>query len=176
MPGRPLSRRATVGTAALLALPLTLPLGLGACDIDPPARTAGTGGADAEPPEDAALVASVAAAVATAAGTVAAASAVAPTLAGRLDALSASHAAHLDLLADALPDNEVTTPDGIGVPGRPPAALAAVRRTEQQLLRTLREACVGASSGDLARVLASMAASTSQHLATLSEKSARTVL
>ena len=53
------------------------------------------------------------------------------------------------------------------MPAGPQRALRAVRRSERQLLRVLRDGCVGAASGDLARVLASMAASTSQHVAAL---------
>lgn len=145
---------------------LLLPVGATACDIDPPARDTDDG-ATPQPPEDSALVAAVAAAVTDAAATVAAASEVAPALATRLTPLAQAHAAHLELLLGAIPDAEVPTAEALGVPGRPPAALAAVRRSEQSLLRTLRESCVAAASGDLARVLASMAGSVSQHVAAL---------
>jgi len=152
---------------------LLLPWAASACEIDPPLREDASGKPVAAPPEDSALVASVVAAVSAAADLVAAASAVAPALASRLDILGRAHAAHLDLLVGAVPDADVPTPGAAPVPARPARALADVRRSEQRLLRTLRDACVDAASGDLARVLASMAASVSQHLAILSPEPAR---
>ena len=146
---------------------LLLPLVVSACDIDPPPREDAAGEPVVEPPEDSALVASVVAAVSAAAEVVAAASDVTPTLAARLDGLARDHAAHLDLLVGAVADADVPSPGAVSVPARPALALAAVRRSEQRLLRTLRQSCVAAASGDLARVLASVAASVSQHLATL---------
>jgi len=146
---------------------LLLPLVVSACDIDPPPREDASGEVVPEPPEDSALVASVVAAVSAAADVVAAASDVTPALAARLDGLARDHAAHLDLLVGAVADADVPSPGAVSVPARPAPALAAVRRSEQRLLRTLRESCVAAASGDLARVLASIAASVSQHLATL---------
>lgn len=170
MPVRPLSRRTTVGSALLF--PLALPLSLAACDIDPPLREDSSGGPVVEPPEDSALVASAVAALSAAADVVTAAADVSPALAARLDGLARARAAHLDLLAGAVPDAERPTPGTASVPARPAAALVAVRRSEQRLLRTLRDACVAASSGDLARVLASAAASVSQHLTALSPEPA----
>jgi hypothetical protein len=49
----------------------------------------------------------------------------------------------------------------------PAAALHAVRRSEQRLRAALADAAGRAESGALARLLASMSASTSQHLASL---------
>jgi len=151
---------------------LLLPWVVSACDIDPPLREDASGGPVAAPPEDSPLVASVVVAVSEAADLVAAASEVAPALATRLDSLGRAQAAHLDLLVGAVPEADVPTPGTANVPVRPAPALAAVRLSEQRLLRTLRDACVAAASGDLARVLASMAASVSQHLATLSPEPA----
>lgn len=139
-----------------------------ACDIDPPPREDAVGEALAEPPEDTALVAAVVVAVSAAADVVIAAADTAPALAARLDGLAQAHAAHLERLVGAVADADVPAPAVVSVPARPGAALDAVRRSEQRLLRTLRESCVVAASGDLARVLASMAASVSQHLAILS--------
>lgn len=167
MPAPPLSRRTTVGSALLA------PLTLSACEIDPPARESAAGEPVPEPPEDSALVASVVAAVVAAAGTVSVAEATAPALTARLAGLAAAHAAHRDLLVGALPDTEVPTAGSTPAPPGPAAALLAVRRSEQQLLRTLRASCVAASSGDLARVLASMAGSISQHVATLTPQAPR---
>lgn len=165
MPARPLSRRTTVGSALLL--PLALPLSVSACDIDPPVRQDASGEPVAEPPEDSALVASVVAAVVAASGVVASASAASPGLSERLADLARAHAAHLDLLLGAVPDADEPVAATPTVPARPERALGAVRRSEQRLLRILRASCVDAASGDLARVLASMAASVSQHVTTL---------
>ncbi len=159
MPGRPLTRRAAVGTA------LATPVLLAGCDIDPPARGDGAAPATAPPPEDSALVASVVAALVLARSVLEAATLADPDLTSRLDSLATAHAAHLDVLLGAVPD-AATTPSAPPVVTAP-AALTAVRRSEQRLLREVRRGCVDAASGDLARVLASVAASTAQHAATL---------
>lgn len=158
MPGRPLSRRRAVGSA------LAAPLVVAACDIDPPARD-DTSPASPPPPEDAELVDAVVAELVRAEGVLT--GAAASGLTARLDPLVAAHAAHRELLAGAVADAELPGASPARVPDAPDRALAAVRRSEQRLLRQLREACVGAASGDLARVLASVAASTAQHSATL---------
>jgi hypothetical protein len=161
VPGRPLSRRTTLGSA------LAAPLVLAACDIDPPPRADPPSSATPEPPEDAELVASVVAALVRARGVLDAALAAAPELGPRLDPVVAAHAAHLDVLVGAVPDSEVPTATPPSLPTQPAAALAAVRRSEQRLLRAARTGCLESRSGDLARVLASVAASTSQHSASL---------
>ena len=161
MPGRPLSRRTTLGSA------LAAPIVLAGCDIDPPPRADPTSSASPEPPEDAELVAAVVAALVRAQGVLDAARQAVPDLATRLDPVAAAHAAHLDVLVGAVPDSEVPTADPPSLPSRPPAALDAVRRSEQRLLRQVRTGCLDARSGDLARALASVATSTSQHAAAL---------
>ena len=158
MPGRPLSRRTAVGSA------LVAPLALAACDIDPPARDDASP-ASPQPPEDAELVTSVVVELVRAEGVLAAAAATGLT--ARLAPLAAAHAAHRQVLVGAVADAELPDASPARVPDAPDRALAAVRRSEQQLLRQLREACIGAASGDLARVLASVAASTAQHSAAL---------
>lgn len=160
MPVRPLSRRTTLGSA------LAAPLVLAACDLDPPARD-DSPTATPPPPEDSELVATVVAALVDAGAVLAAATAAVPALDPRLEPLVAAHTAHRDLLAGAVPDAELPTPAPATVPPQSAPAIRAVRRSEQQLLRTLRDGCLGASSGDLARVLASMTASTSQLVAAL---------
>lgn len=161
MPGRPLSRRTTLGSA------LVAPLALAACDIDPPVRESESSPATPPPPADSELVAAVVAALSRAQALLAAAAAAVPSLEDRLAPVSASHAEHLDVLAGAVPEAELPTPAPASVPSRILPALAAVRRSEQRLLREVRDACLGAASGDLARVLASIVASTSQHSAAL---------
>ena len=97
----------------------------------------------------------------------AAATAAVPSLGERLEPVSTAHAEHLDVLVGALPEADVPTAEPPTVPTRILPALQAVRRSEQRLLRDVREGCLAAASGDLARVLASVAASTSQHSAAL---------
>lgn len=163
MPGRPLSRRTALGSAAVA------PLALAACDIDPPTRESRSSAATPPPPEDSELVAAVVAALVRAQSVLDAAVTSAPSLGARLDPVRTAHAAHLDVLAGAVPDAELPTGAPVSVPSRAPRALAAVRRSEQRLLREVREGCLAAASGDLARVLASVAASTAQHSAALAQ-------
>ncbi|MBS2937471.1 hypothetical protein KDN32_06925 [Nocardioides sp. J2M5] len=160
-----ISRRTTLGSA--LATPVLLPLALGGCDIDPP-RAEPAPGQTAPPPEDSALVASVVAELVRAEAVVAAAVAAVPSLAERLAPVADAHAAHREVLAGAVPDADLPTAEPVTVAPRIVPALRTVGRSEQRLLRAAREACLVAASGDLARVLASVAASTSQHAAALS--------
>ncbi|RYB95442.1 hypothetical protein EUA93_14490 [Nocardioides oleivorans] len=165
MPGRPLSRRTTVGAA--LAAPLAVPV-LAGCDVDPPAASSTGGPAPVQdPPEDAELVATVVAALVRAQSVLEAATLSVPSLGRRLEPLGAAHAAHLDVLVGAVPDADRPTAPPPTVAPQIVGALRAVRRSEQRLLREVRSGCLAAASGDLARVLASVAASTAQHTAAL---------
>lgn len=161
MAGRSLSRRTTLGSA------LAAPIVLAACDIDPPPRASGTSSPTPEPPEDSALVASVVGELVRAQAVLAAAAAAVPALGPRLDPVRTSHTEHLDVLVGAVPEADVPTASPPRIAAQAEAALAAVRRSEQRLLREVRTGCLAAASGDLARVLASVAASTSQHAAAL---------
>lgn len=161
MPGRPLSRRTALGAAA------AAPLFLAACDIDPPAHEGRSTSATPPPPEDSELVAGVVAALVRAQSVLDAATTAVPALADQLEPVRAAHAAHLDVLAGAVPEAELPTGGPVSVPSQAQRALAAVRRSEQRLQREVREACLDAASGDLARVLASVVASTAQHGAAL---------
>ena len=161
MPGRRLSRRTTLGSA------LAAPIVLAACDIDPPPRATGTSSPTPEPPEDSELVATVVGSLVRAIAVLDAASAAVPALGPQLDPVATAHATHLAVLVGAVPEADVPTASPPRIAARPEAALAAVRRSEQRLLREVRAGCLGAASGDLARVLASVAASTSQHAAAL---------
>jgi hypothetical protein len=167
VPGRRLSRRTTLGSA------LAAPVALAACDIDPPPRSTGTSSAAPESPEDSELVAGVVGALVRAQGVLDAAAAAVPDLGPRLEPVRAAHAEHLDVLVGAVPEAGMPTDGTAAVPARPQPALDAVRRSEQRLLREVRTGCLAAASGDLARVLASIAASTSQHAATLAPGAAR---
>ena len=161
MPGRPLSRRTTLGSA------LAAPLVLAACDIDPPSRGSESSPATPPPPDDAELVGAVIAALVGAQAVLAAAAAAVPGLGARLEPVITAHAEHLAVLVGALPEADLPTAEPPTVPTRILPALQAVRRSELRLLRDVREGCLAAASGDLARVLASVAASTSQHSAAL---------
>ena len=162
MPGRSLTRRTTVGAA------LVAPLLVAACDIDPPSPADGS--ADpAPPPEDSELVTAVVAALVRARSVVEAATLSVPDLTPLLKPVATAHAAHLEVLEGAVADSDVATPPPPRVPADRTGALTAVRRSEQRLLREVRRACVAAASGDLARVLASVAASTAQHGAALAD-------
>ncbi len=162
MPGRPLSRRTTLGSA------LAAPLVLAACDIDPPLRESAASPATPPPPEDSELVATVVAGLVRAQAVLDAAARAVPSLTARLQPLRDAHAAHVEVLMGAVPDGGVPAGASATVPTRILPALTAVRRSERRLLREVREGCLAAASGDLARVLASIAASTSQHSAALS--------
>ncbi|MBC2933407.1 hypothetical protein [Nocardioides sp. zg-1228] len=163
MPARPLTRRTTVGAA------LAAPLVLAACDIDPPRRDAGSVDADQPPPEDSELVAGVVAALVRARSVLEAATLAVPGLTPLLAPVATAHTAQLDVLATAVADTDVPASDPPVLPAAPRRALTAVRRSEQRLLREVRRACLVAASGDLARVLASVAASTAQHSAVLAD-------
>lgn len=165
MPGPTLTRRTAVSAAGAT---LVAPTVLAACDIDPPAAERDRTPATAPPPEDSALVAAVVVELVRARSVIEAATLSLPTLTPRLQPTADAHAAHLDVLVGAVPDSDVPTPAPPTLAPVEDRALTAVRRSEQRLLREVRQGCVAAASGDLARVLASIAASTAQHAATLS--------
>lgn len=164
MPGRPLTRRTTVGAA------LVSPLVVAACDIDPPSRDGGTAAPTPPPPEDSELVTGVVAALVRARSVVEAATLSEPGLTPLLAPVATAHAAHLEVLSGAVADADVPAPAPPTIAAGRARALGAVRRSEQRLLREVRRGCVDAASGDLARVLASMAASTAQHGAALADR------
>ncbi len=113
------------------------------------------------------MVATVVAALFRAQAVLDAATRSVPALAARLEPVQDAHTEHVGVLVGAVPDGGVPTGALATVPHRMAPALAAVQRSEQRLLRAVRTGCLEARSGDLARVLASIAASTSQHAATL---------
>jgi DNA-binding NarL/FixJ family response regulator len=79
-----------------------------------------------------------------------------------LSVLLDHHETHLEVLGAAA--------NGSGAPSRgrsERAALALLRRLEADTIASLRRSAVGARSGDLARALASMAASGAQHVVVL---------
>ncbi len=90
-----------------------------------------------------------------------------PDSRSRLGALLAMHRAHEASLADAVPDRArpSSAPTPYVVPRRREVAVARLTEREQQLHTTLDRLAVRAQSGDFARLLASMGAAVTQHLA-----------
>jgi hypothetical protein len=142
---------------------------LSACDVDdlrppeddPTPTPSATTTTAPEPDADARLVDEVVAAIEVAAASVLGARRL-PRLRKRLGPASRMHDAHLEALgADAF------TSDQPVVPASPAEGLRTVRAQEQLLQQVLVGAAGRAQSGALARLLASMSASVSQHLAAL---------
>lgn len=101
-----------------------------------------------------------------------------PRLAGRLAAAIEAHRAHIALLAEAVPEGKAPPEPGalsspepadepFQVPAKPRAALTRLAVLEQELSVADKRHAFTAQSGSFARLLASMAASASQHAATL---------
>lgn len=162
---RPVSRRTAVG--ATLAGALAASGLVAGCSLDPPSADQGPGAPpEPEPDADVLLVAAAITALDSTAATVSATAQRHPRLATGLRPLADVHATHravLDAAAEVEPEAAGTPP----VPGRQAVAIDRVRRAETRLAGTLRESASAAQSGDLARALASMAASLTQHLAVL---------
>jgi hypothetical protein len=146
---------------------LAAPLVLAACDIDPPLRDGDSSPATAPPPADSELVAGIVSELVRARSVLEAATLAVPALGPLLAPVEAAHAEHLEVLAKAVPDADVPAPAPPTLAPQQVRALTAVRRSEQRLLREVRLGCLSSASGDLARVLASIAASTAQHGAAL---------
>jgi hypothetical protein len=162
---RPVSRRTALG--ATLGGTLSVPGLLAGCSLDPPRPDPSSGApTEPEPDADVALLGAVLGELDATAALVAATVDRHRRLATRLQPLLDVHASHRAVLDEAAGVDQ----DASGappVPGRPVAALDRVRRSETRLTGTLRQATGDAQSGDLARALASMAASLAQHLVVL---------
>lgn len=159
--GAALTRRTALAAAAVAPVVLT------GCDIDSPADPAPAATATPTPLADAVLVGSLVTAIADAEAVVIAGRDAVPDLASSWDPLIAAHAAHRALLTVAAPDAAATDLPTGAVPTGRGAVVLAVRRAEVGLQRRLEQGCLQAASGDLARVLAAMAASLAQHVAVL---------
>jgi hypothetical protein len=161
---RPVSRRTAIG--ATLAGTLVAPA-LAGCTGEAPAGEPTPGPVtEPEPDADVVLLGSVLAALDGAAALVAATAERHPGLGSRLEPLEDVHARHRAVLDEAA-EVEQGASAGPDVPGRPAPALDRVRRAEGRLVGTLGRATGAAQSGDLARALASMTASLTQHLTVL---------
>lgn len=188
MPTPSSSRRALSRRTALLG---TLAVGTAACtpfsldkNRDPDRQDAPVEQPKADP--DVALAATVLAAEQVLVDRVDATLDAHPRLARLLEGTRATHAAHVDLLADAAPESPVpsastsASADGEvpadGTPAPEPAprvprdaaqALRALARHEDELSLEDKRSAFAAQSGSFARVLASMAASAAQQSAVL---------
>lgn len=160
------TRRAAVRGSLTLGLTAVGVGGLAGCDIDPPKPKASSS-AEPRPAADTPLVGDVVTTLNACVALIEATRAAHAPLDEPLTALMTAHQAHVALLADAAPEIASASPAPVTPAARPAAALADVRRSERSLGRDLTRAVERAASGDLARILSSVAASTAQHLAAL---------
>ncbi|MCW2780037.1 MAG: hypothetical protein JWR35_486 [Marmoricola sp.] len=169
MPDQPAVTRRTVVSGAVitvLATGLTSGLATG-CDVRNPLSKSGDG-----VPEPAAVSPDVTVAI-QAVGVIRAAQLAAtttsqrhPALRPRLTALLDMHKAHLDALADAVPDASRATPTATPfvVPADPKVALHTIAVLETGGRSTIIGLALRAQSGAFARLLAGITAATSQRL------------
>ncbi len=165
MPDRPLVRRRTAVGGALGGLALTM-IAAG-CDpgedLAPPEddATPTPSGAPDQPTPDEALVDEVSGDLVAALGVLGDARKF-RSLRKPLAPLARAHRAHLEVL-----EGEVNTATGSETHANASLALLAVHASERALQVSLVDAATRAESGALARLLASMSASVTQHLAVL---------
>lgn len=173
VPGPPARHRRAVlqGLAALGSAPL-----LAACTLDDAVEgildrrggAAGEAGGETAPDADAEVLAEALVLVDALLLLVRAVAAAQPPLARDLAPLEAAHTAHRALLAEGVPG--AAPPDAdrrFVLPPRAEGALRLVRAQEQEGARLLGELVDRAVGGPLARLLAVVVASTTQHLAAL---------
>ncbi len=171
-----LTRRTAVGSAA--AIGAAVVTGCTPSVVDRRPRPTPARSADADP--DVALAAAALADEQRMLDLVTATQERHPTLATVLSGARAAHRAHVDLLADAVPDRPSTSASPSGspsaspsvspsvapppqpVPSRPAAALSALSRAEDRVGLAGRRHAFAAQSGAFARVLASIAAAAAQ--------------
>lgn len=177
MPATP-SRRCVV--AAAIAVPVTAAAG---CTLSgpKPQRTSSQGETEVDP--DVVLLSEVAAATKAMVELYEAVLDEHRGLRGELRPLLAAHRVHARALGEAAPA-DVRSPRvqerrererrrRLDVPGRATTALRRVRAAERDLAAELMDACLRATSGDLARLLASMSASSGQNARVLTEAGGR---
>ena len=177
---RALSRRTTLLGTLVVGTAACTPYSLGDKHRDPDRPDAPVERPKADP--DVALAAAVLAAEQALVDRVDATADAHPRLARLLAATRATHAAHVDLLADAASESPVTSASpspsssASGSPGPQPAprvprdaaqALRALARHEDEISLEDKRSAFAAQSGSFARVLASMAASAAQQSAVL---------
>lgn len=152
--------RAHTSRRTAIALALSAPLALAACDLDPPSSEP-TRSETAEPLPDDAVVAAARKSILLTVATIEAVNARHRPLRNENAPLLALHAAHLAVLGEADADAAV---EGEIPQTTPALARKQVASTENGLAGTLLGTAGQAASGDLARALASMAAAVTQRL------------
>lgn len=150
------SRRATI------ALVVAAPLGLSACELDPPATTPPE--APSPPPvPDVEVVASARRTILQMVSSLEVVRLAEPRLRAELKPWLALHAAHLEMLDDGAVDEPLEDP---GPAGDGPRARQRLLAQEALVASALADGARRAASGDLARALASMSAAVRQRLVT----------
>jgi len=152
--------RAPTSRRTALALALSAPLALAACDLDPPSATPSES-SSTPPAPDAEVVASARKAILLTVALLEAVSARHRPLRAGIQALLGLHTAHLELLDDGSEDQSL---EAVLPADTPAMARTQVSGAEGNLAVTLAEAARQAASGDLARVLASMSAAVGQRV------------
>lgn len=156
----------TTSRRAALAAVLAAPLGLAACELEPPASndTDSEAGNEAEAPQrppDAEVVAMARKAILLRVATIERAVSAHPRLSAEFDPWLQLHAAHLAVLNDDSEDYDV---DGALPAQKLTVVRAGLLSDEGALAGTLADTARQAASGDLARALASMSAAVTQRL------------
>lgn len=154
-PPVPTSRRTAI------ALAITVPLVLAACEFDPPSAAPSEDLTTAPPLPDTEVVAGARKAILLMVTTVEATTAAHPRLRADLGPWVDLHGAHLAVLDG---DAEDQTVEPALIDPRAPAARQAVISAEGTLAASLADSAGQAASGDLARALASMSAGILQRL------------
>lgn len=152
-----------------LALAVTAPLALAACEIDPPsARSSATPSASPSTPPlpDTDVVTAARTAILSMVAAAETVTAAHPRLGRELDAWLSLHSAHLEVLLDDSGDDTEAPADGVLPAPRAASARARFVSDEGRLAGTLADLAREAASGDLARVLASMSAAVTQRVTT----------
>ncbi len=158
-PTRLLTRRATLGSAA--ALTGALSASLAGCEWGPPDQVDAP---EAKQDSDDKLAKTAAQRIGAVVRLIEAVPPSFTQLAEPLVPLLALHKAHL---AAVDPSDVAASMPAAGIPASPAAALAQVREHELALQRGLATDAAAATSGQLARTLASMAAAVAQQLVLL---------
>jgi hypothetical protein len=152
--------RAHTSRRTALALALSTPLAMAACDLDPPSA-APSESPTTPPPPDTEVVASARKAILLTVALLEVVSTQHRPLRADIRPLLDLHAAHLEVLDDGSEDQSLETE----LPADTPAmARTQVLGAEGDLAVTLADAARQAASGDLARALASMSAAVAQRV------------
>ena len=152
--------RALTSRRTALALVLSAPLALAACDLDPPSAAPSESPTTPSSP-DAEVVASARQAILLTVALLEVVSERHRALRAGIEPLLDLHSAHLEVLDDGAEDQD---PEAVLPADTPAMARTQVSGAEGHLAATLADAARQASSGDLARALASMSAAVAQRV------------